>query len=58
MRADKQTNYSNKYSYNYNSKMKCKRVGKKNANIDNTPMCYRRENRRTRQKTSPLPSKR
>ena len=47
MRADKQTNYSNKYSYNYNSKMKCKRVGKKNANTDNTSMCYRRGNRRT-----------
>ena len=23
--------------------MKCKRVGKKNANTDNTPMCYRKE---------------
>ena len=25
---------------------------------DNTPMCYRKENRRTPQKTSPPPSKR
>ena len=32
--------YSNTYSYNHSSKMKCKRVGKKNANTDNTPMCY------------------
>ena len=44
MRADKQTNYSNTYSNNHSSKMKCKRVGKKNANTDNTPMCYRKEN--------------
>ena len=50
MRADKQTSYSNTYSYNHSSKMKCKRVGKKNANIDNTPMFYRRGNRRTRRK--------
>ena len=57
MRADKQTSYSNTYSYNHSSKMKCKRVGKNNANTDNTPMCYRRGNRKTRQKTSPLPSK-
>ena len=42
MQADKQTSYSNTYSYNYSSKMKCKRVGKKNANTDNTLMCYRR----------------
>ena len=28
MRADKQTSYSNKYSYNHNGKMKCKRVGR------------------------------
>ena len=35
MRADKQTSYSNTYSYNHNSRMKCKRVGKKNANTDN-----------------------
>ena len=46
MRADKQISYSNTYSYNHNSKMKCKRVGKKKANIDNMPMCYRRGNRR------------
>ena len=46
MRADKQTSYSNTYSYNHNSKMKYKIVGKKkkNANIDNMPMCYQREN--------------
>ena len=47
MRADKQTSYSNTYSYNHSNKMKCKRVRKKNANTDNTPMCYRRENQRT-----------
>ena len=29
MRVDKQTSYSNTYSYNHSSKMKCKRVGKK-----------------------------
>ena len=40
MRMDKQTSYSNTYSYNHSSKMKCKRVGKKNANTDNMPMCY------------------
>ena len=28
--------------------MKCKRVGKRDANTDNTLMCYRRGNRRTR----------
>ena len=28
--------------------MKCKRVGKRDANTDNTPMCYRRGNQRTR----------
>ena len=55
MRADKQTSYSNTYSINQSSKKKCKRVGKKDANIDNTKMCYRRENRRTRQKTSHRP---
>ena len=32
MRADKQYNYSKSYSSNHNSKMKAKRVGKKNAN--------------------------
>ena len=48
MQADKQTSYSNTYSYNHNSKMKCKRVEKKNANTDNTSTCYRRGNRRTR----------
>ena len=58
MQADKQTSYSNTYSYTHSNKMKCKRVGKKNANIDNTPMCYRRRNRRTRRKTFPPPSKR
>ena len=47
MRVDKQTSYSNTYSYNRSSKMKCKRVGKKNANTNNTPMCYRRGNWRT-----------
>ena len=40
MQTEKQSSYSNTYSYNHNSKMKCKRVGKKNANTDNTPMCY------------------
>ena len=50
MRADKQTSYSNTYSYNHSNKMKCKRVGKKNANTDNTLMCYQRGNQRTRQK--------
>ena len=44
MRADKQTNYSNAYLYNHGSKMKCKSVGKKNANTDNTPICYQRGN--------------
>ena len=38
--------------------MKAKRVGKKNANTDNTETCYQRENRSTQQKTSPPPSKR
>ena len=33
MRVDKQYNYSKPYSLNHNSKMKVKRVGKKNANI-------------------------
>ena len=33
MRADKQYNYSKPYSSNHSSKMKVKRVGKKNANI-------------------------
>ena len=47
MRADKQTSYSNTYSYNHSSKMKCKRVGKKNANTNNMPMCYQRGNQRT-----------
>ena len=32
MRAEKQYNYSKPYSSNYNSKMKAKRVGKKNEN--------------------------
>ena len=32
MRADKQKNYSKPYSSKDNSKMKDKRVGKKNAN--------------------------
>ena len=32
MRADKQNNYSKSYSLNHSSKMKAKRVGKKNAN--------------------------
>ena len=52
MRADKKINYYNPYSYNHSSKLKCKRVGQKNANIYNTPMCYRRGNRRTQRKTS------
>ena len=43
MRVDKQTSYFNKYSYNHNSKMKCKRVGKKNANIDNTDVLSKRK---------------
>ena len=51
MQVDKQTSYSNTYSYNHSSKIKCKRVGKRNANTDNMPMCYRRRNRRTRQKS-------
>ena len=55
MQTDKQTSYSNTYSYNHSSKMKCKRVGKKNANIDNTPMFYQRGNRRTRRKPLRLP---
>ena len=46
MKADKQTSYFNTYSYNHSSKIKHKRVGKKNANTDNTPMCYQRGNRR------------
>ena len=57
MRADKQASYSNTYSYNHSSKMKCKRVGKKNANTDNTLMCYQRGNQRTQRKTSPPPLK-
>ena len=32
MQADKQNNYSKPYSLKHNSKMKAKRVGKKNAN--------------------------
>ena len=44
MQADKKTSYSNTYSYNHSSKMKCKRVRKRDANTDNTSMCYRREN--------------
>ena len=32
MRADKQYNYSKSYSLKHNSKMRAKRVGKKNAN--------------------------
>ena len=51
-------NYSKPYSLNINNKMKAKRVGKKNANTDNTETCYQRENRSTQQKTSPPPSKR
>ena len=35
--------------------MKYKRVGKRDANTDNMPMCYQRGNRRTRQKTSRHP---
>ena len=58
MQTDKQTSYFNTYSYNHSSKMKCKRVGKRDANTDNTPIFYRRGNRRTRRKTSPRPSKR
>ena len=46
MQVDKQTSYSNTYSYNHSNKMKCKRVGKENANTDNTPKCYQRRNRR------------
>ena len=42
MRANKKTSYSNTYSYNHNSKMKCKRVGKRDVNTDNTPMCYQK----------------
>ena len=33
MQADKQTSYSNTYSYNHSSKMKCKRVWKKNVRL-------------------------
>ena len=43
MQVDKQTSYSNTYPYNHSSKMKCKRVGKKNANKNNTPMCIEEE---------------
>ena len=50
MRVDKQTSYFNTYLYNHSNKMKCKRVWKKNANIDNTSMYYQRGNRRTRRK--------
>ena len=57
MRADKQTSYFNIYSYNHSNKIKCKRVGKRDANTDNTPMCHQRGNQRTRRKTSPPPSK-
>ena len=32
MRADKQNNYSKPYSLKHSSKIKAKRVGKKNAN--------------------------
>ena len=38
--------------------MEYKRVGKKDANTENTETCSRRGNRRTRRKTSPPPSKR
>ena len=50
--ANKQTkNHSKPSSSNINNKMKDKRVGKKNANTDNTETCYRRGNQSTRQKT-------
>ena len=39
MRADKQTSYSNTYSYNHSSKMKCKRVGKKECKHKITHRC-------------------
>ena len=45
MRTNKQTkNHSKPSSSNINNKMKAKRVGKKNANTDNTETCYRRGN--------------
>ena len=39
MRADNQTSYSNTYSYKHSSKMKCKRVGKKDAYTKTTQQC-------------------
>ena len=38
-------------------KVKNKSKGREMQTQDNTAMCYRRGNRRTRQKTSPPPSK-
>ena len=39
-------------------RVKHKSKGREMQIQDNTAMCYRRGNRRTRRKTSPLPSKR
>ena len=39
MRADKQTSNFNTYSYNHSSKMKCKRVGKKECKHKITHRC-------------------
>ena len=39
MQADKQTSYSNTYSYNHSSKKKCKRVGKKRCKHKITRQC-------------------
>ena len=38
--SEQKINYSKPYSSNINNKMKAKRVGKKDANTDNTETCY------------------
>ena len=43
MRANKQYNYSKPYSSNHDSKMKAKRVGKKNAKHKITHQCVIKE---------------
>ena len=50
MQVDKETSYSNTYSYNHSSKMKCKKFGKMNANTYNMPMCYRSTNSKNSKK--------
>ena len=42
--SEETINYSKPYSSNVNNKMKAKRIRKKDANIDNTKMCYQRGN--------------